>query len=403
MRVRLSKNVVDKAKPGPTNLFLWDTALPRFGLKVTPAGAKTYVVQYRQGGRVRRYTIGRHGQPWTVETARKDAQAQLGRVAKGEDPQTVKTGTRDAPTVADLADRFLREHADAKKKPSTAAEYRRIVQTIIGPKLGRVRVADLTSADVARLHHSLRASPYTANRAAAVLGVMCSCALRWRWRTDGVNPVRGLERFREQKRERFLAPTELERLGKVLTAAERGKLARKSEESGEHEPVTVSPFALAAIRLLALTGARRGEVLGLRWEHVDLEQGVVRLPDSKTGAKSIYLPGTARAVLASLPRVEGTPYVFPGGREGAALVNLKKPWGAIREAAGLPDVRLHDLRHSFAAAGAGAGLGLPIIGRALGHKTPTTTARYAHVAPDPVREAVEAVGGRIAAGLAGRL
>lgn len=400
MRLELTKRAVDGLRPGKADVLVWDRDLRRFGVRLTPAGARSFVIQYRLAGVSRRYTIGGFGQPWTCDSARKEARRLLARVDAGQDPHAEKLAARTGATVADLGERFLAEHADAKKKPSTAAEYRRIVKALIGPKLGRVRVADVTSADVARLHHSLRATPYTANRAAAVLGVMFACALRWRWRTDGVNPVRGLERFREHKRERFLSADELERLGAALTAAERGELTRPRDD-GTTEPLTFSPFALAALRLLALTGARRGEVLGLEWAHVALARGVLRLPDSKTGAKTVYLPAAARAVLAALPRVEGTPYVFAGRRAGAALVNLKAPWAAIRTAAGLPDVRLHDLRHSFAAAGAGAGFGLPVIGKALGHKAAATTARYAHVAPDPVREAVEAVGGRIAAALAG--
>jgi integrase len=201
-------------------------------------------------------------------------------------------------------------------------------------------------------------------------------------RPDGSNPCRHVEKFGERKRERMLSPAELARLGEALAAYDG------------------SPYAVAAVNLLVFTGARLGEVLGLQWEWIDFERGEARLPDSKTGAKTLHLPPPARAVLADLPRLDGNPYVIAGAKEGAALVNLEKPWRAIRKAAGLDDVRLHDLRHAFASVAASSGMGLPIIGKMLGHTQAATTARYAHLASDPVKAAAAAVAGKIAAAMA---
>ncbi len=239
----------------------------------------------------------------------------------------------------------------------------------------------MTRADVTKLHHANRAAPYQANRVLAVLSKMFNLAERWGLRPDGSNPCRHVEKFAERKRERMLSPAELARLGEALTAYDG------------------SPYAIAAVKLLVFTGARLGEVLGLRWEWIDFERGEARLPDSKTGAKTLHLPPPALAVLAELPRLDGNPFVIAGAKPGAALVNLEKPWRAIRQAAGLDDVRLHDLRHAFASVAASSGMGLPIIGKMLGHSQPATTARYAHLASDPVKAAAAAVAGKIAAAM----
>lgn len=407
MRGQLTKRAVDALKPDVRrDVFAWDRDLRRFGVKVTPGGVKVYVVQYRIGRRVRRYTIGRHGAPWTPETARQEALRLLGLVAAGLDPMAAKTATRTAPTVRELGERFLGEHVRARRKPRTAALYARILEGVVYPALGSRAAADVTRADVAALHHRLRRTPAHANNVLVVISKMFNLAERWGLRADGSNPCRHVERYRERPRERYLSTEEFRRLGAVLAAAEQGPL----EVPGEPEPVRLSPVALAAIRLLLYTGARREEILTLRWDYVDLERGVLRLPDSKTGSKVIYLNAPARAVLAALPRLEERgpdgrlvphPYVFAGRRRGRPLVNVTATWHSIRALAGLKDVRLHDLRHSLASVGAGAGLSLPLIGGLLGHTQPQTTQRYAHLAGDALREAAELVGQRIAAAMSG--
>ena len=387
MRGKITKRAVDALRSAADGreLVLWDTELAGFGVRVQRGDAKSYILRYRAGrGRtapLRKLTIGRHGSPWTPDQARTEAKRLSGLVAHGKDPAGAKAAAKAAPTVADLAQRFLDEHAESKRKARTAAEYRRLLGKIILPALGKRKVAEITRAEITKLHHGNRAAPYQANRVLAVLGKMFSLAERWGLRPDGSNPCRHVERFAERKRERFLSAAELGRLGDIL-----------ADYDG-------SPYYAAAIKLLVFTGARLGEVLGLRWEWIDFERGEARLPDSKTGAKTIHLPPPALAVLAELPRVESNPHAIVGGVAGAPLVNLQKPWRAIRKAARLEDVRLHDLRHAFASIAVSSGMGLPIIGKMLGHTQAQTTQRYAHLASDPVKAAAAAVAGKIAAAM----
>jgi integrase len=388
MRGKITKRSVDalKVSADGTETVLWDSELKGFGVRVQRGGAKSYVLHYRAGrGRgapLRKLTIGRHGSPWTPDNARGEARRLLGMVEGGADPAADKIARKEAPLIGELAGRFLAEHAEAKRKGSTAIEYKRLLDRIILPALGKRKVADVTRADVTKLHHANRAAPYQANRVLAVLSKMFNLAERWGLRPDGSNPCRHVEKFAERKRERMLSPAELGRLGDAL-AAYQG-----------------SPYVVAAVTLLVFTGARLGEILGLQWTWIDFDRGEARLPDSKTGAKTLHLPPPALAVLAELPRLNGNPHVIAGAKSGAALVNLEKPWRAIRAVAGLNDVRLHDLRHAFASVAASSGMGLPIIGKMLGHAQAATTHRYAHLASDPVKAAAASVAGKIAAAMA---
>jgi integrase len=395
MRKRITKALVDTL---PAGSLAWDTEVPRFAVR-RQSTARVYLVKYRTDGRRQRwFRIGEHGSPWTPDTARKEASRILGLVAQGQDPAAVRIDTRTAPTVADLCDRFLSEHTP-KLRPSTAAEYRKTINGIIKPKLGRYLVGDVTRADLARLHHAMVGTPAHANRVLALCSKLFNVAERWGLRPDGSNPSRHVERFKERKRERYLSGDELARLGAVLAAAERdGHVIPKDGAPA----IPVNPFALAGVKLLLFTGARRGEILSAKWEYLDAERGVLRLPESKTGSKTVSLNGPALAILDELPRIDGNPYLFPSlTRDEQHMVRVHDAWDAIRTAAGLEDVRLHDLRHSHASIGVSAGASLPIVGRLLGHTVPQTTQRYAHVAPDPVREASELIGARIAAAMNG--
>ena len=368
--------------------IVWDTgtgSVTGFGARRQKGEAVMYVLKYRAAGRQRWATIGRHGSPWTPESARDEAKRLLGEVVRGSDPAAVRDQAKRAPTVEALAQRFLAEHAEAKRKGSTAAEYRRLIEGSILPAFGSRRIADVSRADVSCWHSERSATPVEANRALACLSTLMNFAERIGERPDGSNPCRHVERFREQRRERFLSADEMARLGQALAGAE----AR-------------SPSAVAAIRLLVFTGARLGEILGLRWSEVRADRGEARLPDSKTGAKTLHLPAPALSVLAGLPRVEGNPFVITGTQGPLSLTGIEKPWRAIRATAGLPDVRLHDLRHSFASVAASSGLGLPIIGKMLGHTQQATTQRYAHLARGPVMQAAETVAAQIEAQMSGR-
>ena len=387
MRDKITKRSVDALKPASdgSEAVIWDTEVKGFGVRAQRGGSKSYIVHYRAGtGRgapLRKLTIGKHGAPWTPETARKEARRLLGLVEGGADPAAAKIARKEAPTVADLVERFFAEHAEAKRKASTARTYRGLLDRIVLPALGKRKVVDITRADIAKLNHENRAAPYQANLIRAILSKMFNLAEVWGLRPDGSNPCRHVEKFREHKRERMLSADELARLGDSLAAFEG------------------SPYAVAAIKLLVFTGARLGEVRGLRWAWIDFERGEARLPDSKTGAKTLHLPPPALAVLADLPRLGNNPHVIVGQKAGAPLSDIQTPWQAIRSAAGLDDVRLHDLRHAFASVAASSGMGLPIIGKMLGHTQAATTHRYAHLASDPVKAAAAAVAGKIAAAM----
>ncbi len=246
-----------------------------------------------------------------------------------------------------------------------------------------MRVRDISRAHVAKIHFSMKGSPYGGNRCLALLSHMFRKAEAWGLRPDGSNPTRHVDKFPETARERFLSPTELGRLGSALADAGRSE----------------SLYAVAAIRLLVLTGARLGEVLMLEWGHVDFGSRLLRLPDSKMGKKTIALSAPALELLAGLPRQEGNPYVICGARAGARLINLQKPWRRIRKQAGLDDVRIHDLRHSYASVAVAGGASLPLIGALLGHAQPQTTARYAHRGADPRLAAADEIATKIDAAM----
>jgi len=346
-----------------------------------------YVLQYRtKEGVSRRKTIGRHG-VLTVEQARHVAQQWLAQVGQGGDPLAEHRAIQQAPTVAALAERYMAEHARVKKKAGSIRPDEYNLRCHVLPTLGTKKVAAVTRADVAHLHHAMRDTPGAANRVLALLSKMFTLAEQWELRPEGSNPVRHIQRYRERRFERFLSAEELARLGEVLTEAERTQTEYAS--------------VLAAIRLLIFTGARLSEILELRWEQVDFDHACLRLSESKTGTKIIYLSLPALEVLYGIERHEGHPYVIVGREPCAHLVNLRKPWGRIRAKAGLSDVRLHDLRHSFASVGVALGLSLPIIGKMLGHTHVATTQRYAHLAADPVKDAVEKIGVTLAAAMHG--
>lgn len=388
MKAKLTKRAVEGVLPAANDVFLWDTELPGFGCKITPKGARVYVFQYWYGGRARRYTLGRHGQSVTAEQARNEATQLKGEVARGGDPAFARTAERASPTLAAFAQRYLVEHASVKKKPASAAADERNLRNHVLPALGRMKLTYISRAQVAKFHHDMREKPGAANRCLALLSKMFNLSEKWGLRPDGTNPTRHVEKFPERKFERFLSDTELKRLGTVLATAER---------SGGH------PSVIAAIRLLIFTGCRRDEILKLQWTQVDFERACLHLSDSKTGSKVIPLGAPALELLANLPRMDGNPYVLPGLVRGKHYVALEKAWGRLRLQAGLPDVRLHDLRHSFASMAAGMGESLVLIGSLLGHADTATTARYAHLSNDPRQAAANRISGRLAAILQGEL
>jgi integrase len=407
MRGKITKSAVDALAPKPgAEVVLWDQEVKGFGIPARAGGAKTYILHYRAGsGRtapLRKLTIGKHGSPWTPNLARIEAKRLLGLVASGEDPAERRANERKALTLAELCDLYLAEGATHKKPSTLKADAARITHHI-KPLLGRIRVDKVARADIERMLIDVKvgktAAPTpkkgerlsgsiatggsgVAAQCVALMSTLLAFAMARALRSD--NPARGVKKPPVRKMERFLSEEEIARLAVALTV-----------ESSRTE----NPYPAAAIRLLLLTGARRGEILGLQWQHVDFEQQCLRLPDSKTGAKVVYLNPLALEALVRLPRLQGNSYVFPGKAERAPLGGMDKVWFRVRAAAGLNGVRFHDLRHSFASMGVAGGLSLPIIGALLGHKHPATTGRYAHLSADPLRAANDVIGMRIAAAM----
>jgi Arm DNA-binding domain len=287
---KITKRGVDHLSAGDRDVLVWDTEVVGFGIRCRPSGAKHYVLKMRAGGRQRWITIGRHGSPWTPDAARAEAMRLLGLKAGGQDPATERDRQRGVITVQELGTRFLESYVPEHCKVTTASEYRRAVELFINPALGRHRISEVLRADVAHFHHELRDRPYQANRALGVLSKMMNLAEEWGLRPDGSNPCRHVKKYRESRRERYLSKEELQRLGVALAEANASGAA--------------GPFAIAAIGLLVLTGARLREILTLQWANVDLDNAVLRLPDSKTGAKLIYLNSAAIKLLRTMPRIE---------------------------------------------------------------------------------------------------
>lgn len=412
---KLTKRAIDAIRPTARTEIYWDTDLRGFGLKVTPADRKIYIAQYRiagQGRRVVRLTLGAHGK-LTPEKARKLAKSHLGEAENGIDPAEAKRAARKDITISELCDLYLQEGV-ATKSESTKLRDRSRIERHIKPLVGKRRLGLLERADVERMQSDIangktkldektetkrgrsivRGGEGAARESVVLLSSILGFATNRKLRAD--NPALGVKKFRTHKRERFLSPKELAALGTALS---------KFEETGG------SRFGAAAIRLLILTGARKGEILGLRWSWVDWERSCLRLPESKTGERVIPLGAAALQELQSIQTElwdGGSPWVIQGKpspeqkAEPKCFVGLQKVWERVREIAELPGVRLHDLRHSFASVGASGGDSLYIVGKLLGHNQAHTTQRYAHLADDPVKAAADRISNHIRAAMVGK-
>jgi integrase len=371
MRYRLTDRTNGKLPaPDTGNRLYFDTEVRELALRVTAAGARAWVITYTVQGRTRRYTIGAWPD-WSTALARDEARRVLRDVDLGNDPLAGRQAFREAPTVAELAERFEREVLP-RNRPATRAAYRHLLKAYVLPSLGRLKVAAVTHADVERMHReATQHGAYVANRALAMLGRMMSLAVKWQICPD--NPARGIERNHEERRTRYLTAEEVARLSEVLA----GHTNRQSAN---------------IVRLLLLTGARKGEVLSMRWEDLDLEAGVWTKPSSHTKQKKehrVPLSAPARELLAGIER--SGPWVFPGDTAEGHQSDIKRFWAAVRKKTGIR-ARPHDLRHTYASVLASSGASLPLIGALLGHSLPQTTARYAHLFDDPLRAATERVG-----------
>jgi integrase len=383
MTERLTDRMIAKLPlPGTGNRIHFDSEIGGFGVRITAAGARAFVLCYRnRAGRQRRYTIGSLPE-WTVSAARAEAKELKRQIDQGNDPLSERIADREAPTMAELCQRFIDEHLP-KRRPSTRTNYAAAIRNVILPKLGALKVADITFADVDTLHRKITKDgvPVQANRILAQLSKMFSLAIKWGWRTD--SPCRGVEFNHEEKRERYLSPEELSRLGETLD-----KFHDKQ--------------AAAVIALLLLTGSRVGEVLTMRWQDLDLNAGIWTKPSAHTKQKRTHrlpLSEPARTLLAKLvTNGNDTGYVFPGISRTGHRYEIKEAWKEICTSADIRNARIHDLRHTHASILVSAGYSLPIVGHLLGHTQPATTARYAHLADDPLRLATEKAGAIITSG-----
>jgi integrase len=411
--VRLTKRAVDAAIPRTERYILWDVELKGFGLRVEPSGAKTFLVRYRpkgagRSGAKRFMKLGRYGSI-TADEARIQARTILGAVATGGDPAGRQIKAREAMTFAELVERYLNEEVTPKRKPGTARLYSHYLRGLAVPEIGRLKADAVTRSDVSKIHLRIGLTrPVAANRILATLSALFGYAGKQSILPEGFNPARGIEKFREAARERFLTLPELERLGTAIHEAETTGVpwvVDEAKPTAKHTPkreriTQMSPFAGAAIRLLLFTGCRLREILYLCWSDVDLERGVLNLADSKTGRRSVILNAPALAVIVALPRLGE--YVIHGDQPDKPRSDLKRPWAIVCRRAGLEGVRIHDLRHSFASVGVGAGHGLPIVGKLLGHADASSTARYAHLDADPVRRASNSIAATIEAAMNGK-
>ncbi|MDX2143208.1 MAG: site-specific integrase [Rhodospirillaceae bacterium] len=396
---KITKRVVDAAKAADKDYVLWDEEIQGFGLRVYVSGRKSYIVQYRKHGRSRRYAIGLHGR-LSPDEARKQAKILMGHIVTGGDPAEERAMIQRDPTIHELCDAYVKDGPmwRPRKKESSWKTDRRAIERHIRPLLGNRKLSSLTKVDVQQFQADIaagktamkewtgfrgkaivRGGPGIAARTTALLRAIINFAVDRGLRPD--NPARNIQLHKTRRCERFLSSEELTRLGQVLTA---------EEAKPESKP------SVAAIRLLVFTGCRKSEILTLRWRFVDWEQSLLRLPDSKTGAKVVPLGKPALDLLRSLPQIENEPFVFPSPRQGRHLVGLQKVWERVREAAYLPGVRLHDLRHSFASMAIAGGYSLYMVGKVLGHKDSRTTEIYAHIGADPLKEVANETAAKLA-------
>ena len=378
--LRLTKRIVERLKAEDKDAIFWDRDLAGFGVRVHATGRKLYIVQSRGPAGLKRVTLGPVGSE-TIDKRRHEAAVVIDRIKRGEDPMPPKPAPE--PTVADLAARCLKNHVAVRCKPNTAKNYRMALQNHILSALGKKALKDVVPGDVTALHHKLRDTPSAANRAVWVLSKMFVLAETWAMMPPGRNPCRHVRYYREASRERFLTPEEFRRLGAAL---------KKFEAEG-----SMLLSAIAAVRLLMLTGCRSDEILSLKWDDVDRTARVLRLRDAKTGPRMVPLTGPVLKVLDGIERAEDVPWVLRGAKPRSRLSCLSWHWRRIKQETGLHDVRVHDLRHSYASRALALGESLPVIGRLLGHARVGTTAKYAHLVRDAEKAAAARTGDSIGA------
>lgn len=431
---KLLNRVINALEPQEKDYVVWDAEIRGFGIRVWPSGKKVFFLKYRnKHGRQRKPVIGEYGRNTTPEKAREKALKWLTIINDGGDPSGDKEEWNETPIFEVFSKRYIDSHAKPKKKPSSVIEDERLLRNHINPFFGKMKVSAITKTDVHKFHASMSAMPINANRAISLLSKAFNLAAEWGITLEDGNPCRYIEKYPEKQHKRFLSNEELARLATELRISEMRKTEMQS--------------AIDAIRLLLFTGCRLSEILTLKWDYVDMESACIRLPDSKTGEKNVFLAPAALEVLSGIERKDKNPYVITGRKPRSRLINLQKPWrriivrteltqlieymaasegwdqARIHEATAevqenpqkahtayrkkakefgididklnISSVRLHDLRHTFASVGATSKQSLQMIGRLLGHQQSSTTERYAHLCGDPLREAANVIVQRI--------
>jgi len=395
--MRINKRNLDALEIPENTTFMWDDTMKGFGIKLFANGRKVFVLQTRLHGTLKRFTIGQYGSPWSPDQARAKALEWLALISQGIDPTAENKAKKLEGKLADLVPQYMEEVAIRKKASTQEIENSLLTRHII-PLLGIKRISELTKRDIQKFMldvakgktaKDIKTKPRgrarvtggkgTANRSVAVLSSLLNFSIDMGLRED--NPAIGIKKYILKTHDRYLTAEELDRLGEALKAA---------------DAQNISPFAIAAIRFLILSGCRSGEALSLQWEWIDWKHNLIKLPDSKTGQKPLLLGDGAMQLLDTIPRVKGSPLVFVSAAGGSTPISIKKVWGKIKEMADLRDLRIHDLRHNFASTAVSSGQSLYIVGKMLGHTQSQTTQRYAHLAPDPVKQAATEVSNELA-------
>ena len=373
--MKLNKSNIEAIKSIGKDKFYWDDDLKGFGLRLSPQGKKSFLIQYRKDGRSKRIRIGQFGNI-TAFNARRDARILLGKIAQGKSPADKARVKRNSPTFDDVAARFIKDHIELRLKPNTQIDYKQILRRYLVPTFKTRRVSDISYKDIYELHLKLKDKPTQANRCVSVLSKILNLCSKWGYRNGLENPCLQIERYKEKKHNRFLSQNELSKLWETLDEYERS--------------AAVSLYAVFAFRLLILTGCRLGEIRTLKWEYIKGHH--IEFPDSKTGYKRLPLNDDVIAILEVIPKLENNPYVICGSVEGQPVINLQKSWRRIRARAGLDDVRIHDLRHTFASQAVMGGVSLALVSKLLGHSQISTTMRYAHLADAELMDASKGIG-----------
>lgn len=383
-KANLTDEKVRKLKPAGVEQIIWDQQVSGLGVRVTAAGKKSFILKFRVNGRGKKPTLGACG-PGALSVAEARAMAVTWKTSaqQGIDPTRARQQERTAPTVADLCDEYVRRHGSRKR---SGFEDQRKIDVVIKPRMGALRVKDVSQFDVDDLHRKYADRPYEGNRVLALLSKMFSLAERWGWREG--NPARGVERYPEEPRERFLTPEEIARLSAALSAYVAEKPSADRED------------AVAIVRIAMMTGARSGEVLAAEWDQFDLEAGLWIKPSSHTKQKRTHrVPLSPEVVNILASRERRSRFVFPGPGKSGHRDSIRSAWARIQAlTGGIDDVRVHDLRHTYASVLVSSGVSREMIGALLGHTQAQTTMRYAHLYDDPLREATSRAGWMLSGG-----